>query len=125
MANKRILIIDDYQAETDLMSYLLRKASVDVVTARSCTEAIILARDVARFHLVICDLRMPDVDGYECGERMRGELRLRDVPKILLTGGEMNPGDQAKARDAGYAACLVKTSNTDHLVEKLLSFMQP
>lgn len=123
MSWKRVLIIDDNQDSVDLMKYALTKANFYPVPARSCAEAIrLVEKDPPA--LIVCDLRMPAVDGIECARKIRAIYSLKDVPMVLVTDKPGEPGDAAKATEAGFNGYLQKPMDPYRLVDLLRAFMK-
>ena len=81
-AAPRLLVVDDEPSIRDLLSASLRFAGYDVVTAADGASALALA-EKHRPHLVVLDVMMPDMDGYEVTRKLRE--RGRDVPVLFLT----------------------------------------
>jgi CheY-like chemotaxis protein len=80
------LLVDDLEENLLSLEGLLRRDGLVLLKARSGTEALelLLQYDVA---LAILDVQMPEMDGYELAEHMRGTERTRRVPIIFLTAG--------------------------------------
>lgn len=87
---KRILVVDDERDIVDLLTYNLTKEGYDVVPAFNGREA--LERVSGRIDLVILDLMMPEVDGYETCRRLKAAPGTASIPIILLTAksGELD-----------------------------------
>ncbi|MCM2277888.1 MAG: response regulator transcription factor [Oligoflexia bacterium] len=81
---KRVLIIEDDPAFLQSVSQLL-SAHFEPIAASSGAEGIRLACE-HKPHLILVDLRMPEIDGFEVCRRLRGKLITRDIPIIMLTG---------------------------------------
>ena len=81
----KCLLVDDRPENLLALSTLLRRDDVEVLEARSGAEALdlLLSHSVA---LALVDVQMPDMDGFELAELMRGSERTRDVPIIFVTG---------------------------------------
>ena len=113
--NRRILIVDDEADVLDFLKIYLESLSWQVTTAISTTEAFSrLATDV--FFLVITDIAMPDMDGYEFISR----LKESDVPSqvVLMTGFGYNPKHTlVKIYKTIKAPCLFKPFNRTKLAE--------
>jgi signal transduction histidine kinase len=101
------LIVDDLEENRLALSALLRRADVEVVAARSGVEALdlLLVHDVA---LAIVDVQMPEMDGFELAELMRGSERTRRVPLIMVTAGAHDRHRMFKGYDAGAVDFLYK-----------------
>jgi two-component system sensor histidine kinase/response regulator len=82
----KCLLVDDLEENLLALSALLQRDDVDLLTARSGSEALehLLAHDCA---LAFLDVQMPDMDGFELAELIRGSERTRQVPLIFVTAG--------------------------------------
>jgi two-component system cell cycle response regulator len=96
----RILVIEDNPVNLELMTYLLQAWQHEVVTARDGDEGLALAR-ARPPDLVICDIQLPGVDGYEVARRLRADAALCGVPLVAVTAYAM-VGDHDKAIAAGF-----------------------
>ena len=117
------LVVDDLEENLLALSALLRRDDVDVLTARSGAEALelLLAHDVA---LALLDVHMPDMDGFELAELMRGSERTRHVPIIFVTAGARDRHRQFKGYDAGAVDFLYKPIEPQILQSKADIFFQ-
>lgn len=96
---KKILVVDD---EADLVtgvSRLLERAGFEVYSASDGNQALERVRETGWFDLIILDVRMPVLDGYETLSILR-DTGYADIPVILLTGG-FSPEDVARGHDRG------------------------
>ena len=86
IARVKCLLVDDLEENLLALSALLRREDVEILEARSAAEALelLLAHDVA---LAFLDVQMPEMDGFELAELMRGSDRTRHVPIIFVTAG--------------------------------------
>jgi signal transduction histidine kinase len=82
----KCLLVDDLEENLLALSALLARPDVEVLTARSGSDALelLLVHDVA---LAFLDVQMPDMDGFELAELMRGSERTRHIPLIFVTAG--------------------------------------
>jgi DNA-binding response OmpR family regulator len=110
----RILVIDDDTAITELMGMLLKTHGFDVVTANSGTDGIELARE-KRPHIILLDLMMPDVDGWQVCKEIR---QFSNVP-ILILSAINDPRMVASVLDAGADDFLVKPVPSGVLVANI------
>jgi two-component system CheB/CheR fusion protein len=114
---RRILIVDDNVDAAEALGELLRDFGHDVATAHAGSEAL----DHARLHrpeIVLLDISMPDMDGYEVAKRLRGELALNKALLVALTGyGEDR--DRRMAREAGFDHHVTKPVDVAKLEELL------
>src|SRR5215470_19131617 len=83
-ARVKCLLVDDLEENLLALSALLRRQDVEILTARSGGEALelLLVHEVA---LALLDVQMPEMDGFELAELMRGTERTRQVPIIFVT----------------------------------------
>jgi two-component system, cell cycle response regulator DivK len=98
----RILIIEDDPASLELVQYLLDSAGYATLTATDGGAGLELALSVQP-DLLICDLQMPIMTGYEVVERLRGGSTWRRVPLVAVSAFSM-PGDREAALTAGFDA---------------------
>jgi CheY-like chemotaxis protein len=102
----RILVVEDHPANLELVRYLLEKAGHTVLTAEDGAQGLEIARR-ERPDLVLSDLQMPMMDGYELLARLRADPLLRTVPVIAITAYSMS-GDRHKVLLAGFNGYLAK-----------------
>jgi CheY-like chemotaxis protein len=91
----RVLVIDDDLIARDLVANALRPEGFEVVTAASGDEGLALALERPP-DLVICDLVMPEMDGFEVVNRLADTDMPKDVPILILTGHELTTADRAR-----------------------------
>jgi PleD family two-component response regulator len=80
----RILVVDDHKTNRLKMSFAVKKEGHEVETAENGLEAMEMLR-AKPFDLVLLDILMPVMDGYEVLERMKGDDRLRDIPVLVIS----------------------------------------
>jgi len=102
----RILLVEDNAANLDLMSYLLRAFGHEVSCETDGLAGLKCAHD-GSFDLVLCDILMPELDGYEFARRFRSDPRLRESPLIAVTALAM-AGDREKILAAGFDGYISK-----------------
>jgi two-component system, sensor histidine kinase and response regulator len=119
----KCLLVDDLDENLLAMGALLRRDDVEILTARSGAEALelLLAHDVA---LAILDVQMPEMDGFELAELMRGAARTRDVPIIFVTAGSRDLQRVFRGYDAGAVDFLFKPVEPHILLNKVEVFLQ-
>jgi signal transduction histidine kinase/CheY-like chemotaxis protein len=81
---KRILVVEDSATQAAALAHLLEQAGYDVVVARAGERAMEILQDGV-FDLVLSDVVMPDISGYDVARRVKADPRLRDLPVVLLT----------------------------------------
>jgi signal transduction histidine kinase/ActR/RegA family two-component response regulator len=114
---RRILVIDDNHDAADALSALLQADGHDVTAVYSSHDALAL---IDRFgpDVVLLDIGLPEVDGYEVARRIRTKHELRDVRLIAITGYGQEE-DKARAASAGFDAHLLKPVEFDRLQQLL------
>jgi two-component system, sensor histidine kinase and response regulator len=119
----KCLLVDDLEENLLALSALLRREDVEILEARSGAEALelLLAHDVA---LALLDVQMPDMDGFELAELMRGSDRTRHVPIIFVTAGVRDQYRLFKGYDTGAVDFLYKPIDPHILKSKADVFFQ-
>nr|WP_227027956.1 hybrid sensor histidine kinase/response regulator [Corallococcus soli] len=103
----KCLLVDDLEENLLALSAVLRRDDVEVYCASSGAHALELLLQ-HEFALALVDVQMPDMDGFELAELMRGSERTRDVPIIFVTAGVGDPRRMFKGYDAGAVDFLYK-----------------
>jgi two-component system CheB/CheR fusion protein len=112
-----VLVVDDSQDTTEMLSRLLKFSGATVTTASSGEDALcLLAGD--KFDVVLSDISMPGMDGFEFLRKLRQMPSLADVPILALTGFG-RPEDVERARAAGFYSHITKPFDFDALVAVL------
>jgi two-component system sensor histidine kinase/response regulator len=103
----KCLLVDDLEENLLALSALLARNDVQVLTARSGSEALelLLIHDVA---LAFLDVQMPDMDGFELAELLRGSERTRNIPLIFVTAGAREQHRQFKGYESGAVDFIYK-----------------
>ncbi len=103
----KFLVVDDTPENIVAMQALLRRDGLEILTARSGFEALelLLVNDVA---LAFLDVQMPEMDGFELAELMRGADRTKHVPIIFVTAGNRDPQRVFKGYETGAVDFLYK-----------------
>ncbi len=115
LKKKFILVVDDSAETTEMLGKLLELEGAFVDLARSGPEALELARK-KNFNLVISDISMPGMDGYQLFRSLRELPEMADVPVVALTGYGRTL-DVDRARDQGFAEHLTKPLDIDRLLK--------
>lgn len=119
----RILIVEDHPASLELLQYLLQAAGYETLQATDGGEAIDLAL-AERPDLVICDMQLPEVSGYEVAKRLKGDPELRKVPLIAVTAFSM-VGDRDKVLAAGFDGYFSKPIEPELFIAQMENFLPP
>ena len=113
-ARPRALVVDDAPDVAEMVAIMLSVSGYEVETALSAPAALELAAG-SRFDVVISDIGMPFMNGYELAERLRLTPGYEAVPLIAVTGFTMYD-DRARALTAGFDDFLTKPINIDDLL---------
>lgn len=113
----RVLVADDEDDVRDLVVYRLSRSGYDVVEALDGEEAFRLATEQTP-DLIVLDVMMPRIDGYELTRRLRAEPATSRVPVILLTA-RTQENDVSQGFEAGADDYLKKPFNPDELVARV------
>ncbi len=115
MAN--ILVVDDDKDIVRLLEFTLKRAGHSVVTARNGEQG--LAETKARSpDLIVCDIMMPKMTGYEFCKRVRSDPNVQDIP-IIMFSARFQPIDKQTALDAGATDYLPKSTAPDALLSRI------
>jgi CheY-like chemotaxis protein len=118
---KTILVIEDAEFNRDLLVQLLED-DYHVLTAVDGAQGVdVAARE--RPDLILMDLSLPVVDGWEATRRIKGDPRLRSTPVIALTAHAM-PGDAERALRSGCDDYLSKPLHEDELLKKVRGWLR-
>lgn len=120
---RRILIVEDNAANLELMVYLLDASGYVIATAENGRAGLAAARSNLP-DLIVCDVQMPEMNGYEFAQALKSDDTLRSVPLVAVTAFAM-VGDQEKALAAGFDAYISKPIEPEDFVARinaLLSF---
>jgi CheY-like chemotaxis protein len=112
---RRALVVDDVPDVTDMLSMLLTNAGYDVVTADSAKAALAEARD-RRFDVIISDIGMPEMNGYELAEALRTVQGYETVPMVAVTGYSMF-NDRERSLKSGFTAHMTKPIDPRELLD--------
>jgi len=119
----KILLVDDMPENLVALEALLRRDRVQLLAARSGAEALerVLVHDVA---LALLDVQMPEMDGFELAELMRGAERTKHVPIIFVTAGARDRERMFKGYDTGAVDFLFKPIEPHVLKSKVGVFLE-
>ncbi|MFP1131956.1 response regulator [Asticcacaulis sp. W401b] len=118
-----ILLVDDLEENLLALEALLRRDGLTILKARSGVEAleILLRQEVA---LALLDVQMPEMDGFELAETLRGAERTRRIPIIFLTAGTTDRDRRFRGYEAGAVDFLQKPIDGDILKSKVEVFVE-
>jgi len=122
LGRPKMLIVDDLKANLVALKRLLARENVEVLTAASGNEALALSLD-HDFALILLDVQMPDIDGYEVAELLRGEEGTRDVPIIFVTAAAKDEHQRLRGYGAGAVDYIEKPIDDVVLLSKVRVFI--
>jgi CheY-like chemotaxis protein len=115
LTGRKVLVVDDDIRNIFALNSLLERHNMQVITATNGQEAINLVESTSDLSLVLMDVMMPEMDGYETMRRIRSNHQFRLLPIIALTAKAMK-GDREKCLEAGASDYVAKPVNTDQLL---------
>ena len=118
LVGKKVLVVDDDVRNIFALSSVLERRGMIVQTAGTGREAIELLDSTHDFAIVLMDIMMPEMDGYETMQVIRQNPMFRRLPIIALTAKAMK-GDREKCLEAGASEYLAKPVNTEQLLSAL------
>lgn len=116
-----ILVVEDNENNRYLTTFLLERGGFRVVHARSGREALEVALR-ERPHLVLMDIQLPEMDGYQATAHLRSHPDLRTVP-VVGVSSYATASDREKALKAGFAGYLEKPIDPDTFVADVAAFL--
>jgi len=118
LQGKTVLLVDDDARNIFALSSALERHGLEVLTATTGREAVSIINSNPRIAIVLMDIMMPEMDGYETMQVIRQNADLRRLPIVALTARAMK-GDREKCMEAGASDYLAKPVNTDQLLSAL------
>ncbi len=118
LVNRTVLLVDDDARNIFALSSVLERRGMRVLSATTGTEALELVASTPELAIVLMDIMMPQMDGYQTMQTMRQRPELRRLPIIALTAKAMK-GDREKCLEAGASDYLAKPVNTEQLLSAL------
>jgi CheY-like chemotaxis protein len=118
LVGKKVLVVDDDVRNIFALSSVLERRGMVVLTAGTGREAIKMLEATPDLAIVLMDIMMPEMDGYETMQVMRQNPLFRRLPIVALTAKAMK-GDREKCLEAGASEYLAKPVNTDQLLSTL------
>src|SRR5262249_13806773 len=115
LLGRKVLIVDDDIRNIFALNSLLERHKMSVISANNGREAIGLVENESDLALVLMDIMMPEMDGYETIRRIREKPNFRMLPIIALTAKAMK-GDREKCLEAGASDYVAKPVNTEQLL---------
>jgi two-component system cell cycle response regulator len=122
-APARVLVIEDNQANALLMDYLLRSYGYLASTAGDGETGVAMALQ-QRPQLVLCDIQLPGIDGYEVARQLRANVSMQGVQLVALTALAMI-GDEEHILSQGFDGYISKPIDPQHFVGSIGRYLQP
>ena len=117
----RVLVVEDNAETRSMLADNLTLAGYDVRAASNGDEALAVVRE-ARPDIMLVDIGLPGMDGFEFLRRAREEPGIADVPAFAVTGYGSD-ADVRRGREVGFAGHFVKPVNLDHLKERIREYV--
>ena len=118
---KRILVVEDQKDNRQILRDLLTNAGFDMIEAENGEEAIASAQ-ASRPDLILMDIQLPILDGYEATRRIKADPDLKSIPIIVVTSYALS-GDEEKARLAGCDDYVAKPFSPRQLLAKIKEYV--
>jgi two-component system, cell cycle response regulator DivK len=115
----KVLLVEDNAMNSDLLARRLRKRGIEVVVAVDGKQGIEMAESLLP-NVILMDMSLPVIDGWEATRRLRAAPRTKGIPVIALTAHAML-GDREKAIEAGCDDYHTKPGDFEELVAKIQS----
>lgn len=118
---RRILVVEDNAANLDLISYVLGALGHDVVCASNGISALQLAGN-GPFDLILADILMPQMDGFELARALKADPLLSGIPLVAVTALAM-AGDREKILASGFDGYIAKPIDPKHFGSRIQTFL--
>jgi len=119
--SKKILVVEDTEDNRQILRDLLGMAGYDMVEAHDGAEGVAKATE-HKPDLILMDIQMPVMDGYEATRRIKANPELKGIPIIVVTSYALS-GDEAKTKAAGCNAYVAKPFSPRQLLAKVREFL--
>jgi len=116
--SRHILVVEDQEDNRKILRDLLTSADYETTEAVNGVEALAAVAQ-QRPDLILMDIQMPVLDGYEATRRIKADPALKDVPIIVVTSYALSGGDEAKARAAGCDDFVAKPFSPRQLLARI------
>src|SRR5215470_11252710 len=115
--SRRILVVEDQEDNRRILRDLLTSAGYEIIQAENGEEAL-AAAGRERPDLILMDIQLPVLDGYEATRRLKADPATKSIPIIVVTSYALS-GDETKAREAGCDAYVTKPYSPRQLLGKV------
>lgn len=117
-----IMVVDDDAMNRELMETILMAFNFRPLVVNRGEKAILLARE-KQPDLVLADINMPGINGYELCRRLKTDESTKHIPVALISGVTDSPEERKRAREAGASALILRGIDTTRLIEKITSLL--
>lgn len=117
----RILVVEDHEDNRRILRDLLTSRGYDIIEATTGPDGVSLAEG-GRPDLILMDIQLPGIDGYEATRRIKANPALRRIPIIAVTSYALD-GDEVKAREAGCDGYVAKPFSPRQLLVKIREYL--
>jgi len=118
LRGRKVLVVDDDARNIFALTTVLENQEMEVLSATNGKQAIDIIESTPDLSVVLMDIMMPEMDGYETMREIRKNPKLRTLPIVALTAKAMK-GDREKCLEAGASDYIAKPVNTDQLLSLL------
>jgi len=115
LEGRKVLVVDDDARNIFALTSVLENHDVEVISATNGRQAIEILQNTPDMAMVLMDIMMPEMDGYETMREIRKDAAFRTLPILALTAKAMK-GDREKCLEAGASDYISKPVNTDQLL---------
>jgi two-component system, cell cycle response regulator DivK len=119
--SKRILVVEDHEDNRQILRDLLASAGYEMIEAEN-GEVGVAAAIAERPDLILMDIQLPLLDGYEATRRIKADPALKSIPIIVVTSYALS-GDEDKARAVGCDAYIAKPYSPRQLLARIRDFL--
>lgn len=119
---KKILVVDDNQDNRELVVKILKNRGYQMIEAIDGEDALEKATAECP-DLILMDISIPKINGYEVTRRLKGQMKFKDIPIIALTAHAMK-GDREKTMEAGCDGYISKPINIHELPDQIKYYMK-
>ena len=119
--SKRILVVEDQDDNMQILRDLLDSVGYEIIEARDGAEGVKVAK-AERPDLILMDIQLPVLDGYEATRQIKADPELRTIPIIVVTSYALS-GDEDKAREAGCDDYVPKPYSPRQLLAKIMKYL--
>jgi len=119
--SKTILVVEDQADNRKILRDLLTSSGFEVIEAVNGLEGVRLAQS-CNPDLILMDIQLPGIDGYEATRRIKADISLKDIPIIVVTSYALS-GDEKKAFEAGCDAYVAKPYSPREMLGKVQEYL--